>query len=166
MSCQYSCSKNEYKSDLRSNEQYLSSSSIIAEVMGSFKSHTGPDFFRPYFHYCLSSVLHCDYRFYINFFIRSSCVWFSYIYNHLILLLYQDISCWLGDIMQWLTSPEVMFSNSSEWRASSKGKRFYLQPKYHASWNFNEVYLTQLYHPILNFRNLIFFTLQTENILK
>ena len=60
----------------------------IAEVMGSFKSHTGPDFFRPrYFHYCLSSVLHCDYRFHINLFIRSSCIWFSYIYSHLILLL-------------------------------------------------------------------------------
>ena len=35
-----------------------------------------------YFHYCLSSVHYGEDHFHIHFFIRSSNIWFSYIYRH------------------------------------------------------------------------------------
>ena len=37
-----------------------------------FKSHTGLNFFRPYFHFCLSSVHYCKDCFHIHFLICSS----------------------------------------------------------------------------------------------
>ena len=43
------------------------------------KSHTSLNFFRPYFHYCSSSVHYCEDRLHIQFFICSS-LFFSYIY--------------------------------------------------------------------------------------
>ena len=49
-----------------------------------FKSRTGLNsFFRPYFHYCLSSVHYCDDRFHIHVFIRSLNMWLSYIHCRL-----------------------------------------------------------------------------------
>ena len=54
----------------------------IAEVIGSNPVHAWI-FFRPYFHYCLSSVYNCEGHFYIRFFDCSSHIWFSYIYSHL-----------------------------------------------------------------------------------
>ena len=48
------------------------------------KSRTGLNyFFRPYFHYCLSSVHYCDDRFHIHVFIRSLNMWLSYIHSRL-----------------------------------------------------------------------------------
>ena len=54
----------------------------IAEVMGSNPLQAWI-FFRPYFHYCSSSVRYCEDRFLIRVFIRSSHIWFSYIHSHL-----------------------------------------------------------------------------------
>ena len=49
-----------------------------------FKSRTGLNFFfRPYFHYCSSSVHYCEDRFHIHVFIRSSNMWLSYIHCRL-----------------------------------------------------------------------------------
>ena len=53
-------------SDLRSNEHHLSKHCYgIAEVMGSNPVHAWI-FFRPYFHYCPSSVHYCKDRFHIH----------------------------------------------------------------------------------------------------
>ena len=49
----------------------------IAQGHGS-KSHTGLNFFRPYFHYCSSSVHYCKDCLHIQFFICSS-LFFSYL---------------------------------------------------------------------------------------
>ena len=51
----------------------------IAEVMGSNPVQAWI-FFRPYFHYCSSSVHYCEDRFHIHVFIRSSNMWLSYIH--------------------------------------------------------------------------------------
>ena len=49
-----------------------------------FKSRTGLIFFfRPYFHYCLSTVHYCEGHFRIHAFIRSSNIWPSYIHSRL-----------------------------------------------------------------------------------
>ena len=49
-----------------------------------FKSRTRLNFFfRPYFHYCSSSVLHCEDRFHIHVFICSSNILLSYIHSRL-----------------------------------------------------------------------------------
>ena len=49
-----------------------------------FKSRTGLIFFfRPYFHYCLSTVHYCEDHFRIHAFIRSSNIWPSYIHSRL-----------------------------------------------------------------------------------
>ena len=54
----------------------------------------GPEFFfRPYFPYCLGSVHHCEHRFHICFFVRSSHTWFSYIYSHSSFLFYWLTFC-------------------------------------------------------------------------
>ena len=58
---------NEYASDLRGNEHYFP---------------CRPELFSgPIFHYCLSSFHNCEDRFHIPFFIRSSHIWFLYIYS-------------------------------------------------------------------------------------
>ena len=54
----------------------------IAEVMGSNPIQAWI-FFRPYFHYCSSSVHYCEDRFHIHVFIRSSNIWLSYIHSRL-----------------------------------------------------------------------------------
>ena len=43
-----------------------------AVVKIRFKSRTGLNFFRPYFHFCLRSIHYCEDRFPIHFLIRSS----------------------------------------------------------------------------------------------
>ena len=54
----------------------------------------GPEFFfTPYFPYCISSVHHCEHRFHICFFVRSSHTWFSYIYSHSSFLFYWLTFC-------------------------------------------------------------------------
>ena len=50
----------------------------IAEVIGSNPVHAWI-FFRPYFHYCLSSVYNCEGHFYIRFFDCSSHMIFIYL---------------------------------------------------------------------------------------
>ena len=55
----------------------------IAKIMGSNPIRTWI-FFRPYFHYCSSSVHYCEDRFHIHVFICSSNVLFSN--NHIRLL--------------------------------------------------------------------------------
>ena len=54
----------------------------IAEIMGSNPVQAWI-FFRPYFHYCSSSVHYCEDRFHIHVFIRSSNMWLSYIHCRL-----------------------------------------------------------------------------------
>ena len=50
-----------------------------------FKSLTGLNFFfRPYFHFCTSSVHYCEDCLYIHIFICSSNIWLSYIYSRLL----------------------------------------------------------------------------------
>ena len=50
-------------------------------------------FFTPYFPYCIGSVHHCELRFHICFFVRSSHTWFSYIYSHSSFLFYWLTFC-------------------------------------------------------------------------
>ena len=57
----------------------------IVEVIGS-NSVQAWSFFRPYLHYCSSSVHYCEDRSHIQVFIRSSHTWFSYIHSHSLLL--------------------------------------------------------------------------------
>ena len=57
----------------------------IAEVMGSNPVQAWISF-RPYFHYCSSSVHYCEDLFDIHAFIRSSNIWLSYIRLLLLLL--------------------------------------------------------------------------------
>ena len=52
----------------------------IAEVMGSNPVQAWI-FFRPSFHYYLSSVHYCEDRFHIHVFNRSSNIWLPYIHN-------------------------------------------------------------------------------------
>ena len=54
----------------------------IAAVMGSNPVQAWI-FFRPSFHYCLSSVHYCEDRCHIHVFNRSSIIWLSYIHSHL-----------------------------------------------------------------------------------
>ena len=50
-----------------------------------FKSRRGLNFFfRPSFHYCLSSIHYCGDRYHIHVFIRSSNIWLSYIHSRLV----------------------------------------------------------------------------------
>ena len=55
----------------------------VARALHLYRSGHGyrPYFFRPYFHYNLSSVHYCEDRYHIHFFIRSSHIWFSYIHS-------------------------------------------------------------------------------------
>ena len=54
----------------------------IVEVMGSNPVQAWI-FFRPYFHYCSTSVYYCVDRFHIYVFNRSSDIWLSYINSRL-----------------------------------------------------------------------------------
>ena len=56
----------------------------IAEVMGSNPLQAWIFFFRPYFHFCTSSVHYCEDCLHIHIFICSSNIWLSYIYSHLL----------------------------------------------------------------------------------
>ena len=58
--------------------QLVEHCTCIAEVM-----HRPEFFFRPYFHYCSSSVHCCEDRFHINFLHCSSHIWFSSFQSHL-----------------------------------------------------------------------------------
>ena len=72
----------------------------IAEVMGS--NHVQAwIFFRPSFHYCLSSVHCCDDCFYIHVFIRSSDIWLSYIHSRFNDTVFKD----------WWHKPQPFLSN-------------------------------------------------------
>ena len=57
---------------------------VIAEVMGSNPVEVWIFFFRPSFHYCLSSIHYCGDRYHIHVFIRSSNIWLSYIHSRLV----------------------------------------------------------------------------------
>ena len=63
MNCVY---RSDYESGLRNNEHYVSSTDF---------------FIRPYFLHFLSSAHCCEDRFHIRFFMRSSHIWFSYIFT-------------------------------------------------------------------------------------
>ena len=52
-----------------------------------FEFRTGLNFFRPYFHYCSSSVHYCKDRFHIRVFICSSNIWLSYIHSRLSIII-------------------------------------------------------------------------------
>ena len=82
--------------DLQFSEKLLSTSRIhvplIVQSYQYFPCDTGAAlsdpvqawiFFRPYFHYCSSSVHYCEDRFHIHVFIRSSNIWLSYIHSRL-----------------------------------------------------------------------------------
>ena len=75
--------RNEYGSDPHIYEHYSRSSENNSH---GYKSLTGLNFFRRYFHCYLSSVHNREDRLHIRFFNRSSCIWFSYIYIHLMLI--------------------------------------------------------------------------------
>ena len=68
-----------------------------------FKSCTGLNVFRPYFHYCLSSVHYCEDRFHIYFLNRNSHIWFSYVHNFSenIFLLSLLIFCHFYHVQSW-----------------------------------------------------------------
>ena len=53
----------------------------VQKLHAGFKSRTSLKFFRPYFHYCLSSVHCCEDHFHLL--ILCSHLWFSYIHNDL-----------------------------------------------------------------------------------
>ena len=95
----------EYESDPRSNVHYLSSSENKAwkkiQACTGFEPMTSVIpvqrstnwanklirslYFRPYFHYCLSSVHYCEDHFHIQVLICSSNIWLSNILSRLIM---------------------------------------------------------------------------------
>ena len=78
----------------------------IAEVMGSNPVQAWI-FFRPYFHYCSSSVHYCEDRFHIHVFIRSSNMWLSYIHSHLFTTSWVYLEPTQWPVPSWLVSSVV-----------------------------------------------------------
>ena len=80
----------------------------IAEVMGSNPVQAWI-FFRPSFHYCLSSVHYCEDRFHIHVFIRSSNIWLSYIHSRRIqTVLHHWYITWQNDSLLLERSSKIL----------------------------------------------------------
>ena len=105
----------------------------IAEVIGSNPVHAWI-FFRPYFHYCLSSVYNCEGHFYIRFFDCSSHIWFSYIYSHLF------TTSWVYSLGTNLITSALPTELTSQLGTISKVSQVYLEP----SWTLTVGLLAQL----------------------
>ena len=58
--------------------EYSTESATLYRSGHGFKSRTGLNFFRPYFHYCLSSAHYCEDHFHSGLYPQFKCMTFIY----------------------------------------------------------------------------------------
>ena len=91
-------------------------------------------FFRPSFHYCLSSVHNCEDHFHIHVFIRSLNIWLSYIHSRL----FTTSRVYLEPTQRW--APSWLVSSvgralhrhrRDHWFKSRTGLNSFFRPYFH-----------------------------------